>query len=460
MSHDEHGCINCGVPTEETIAMAKKMKAAFGEDRSADATTVCSYCGQAEGHTKRCSVTKFNAPEDRTDKATFVHAEWCCAEDARTRGQCPIFGCMRQRTSEAISRPSPYDSWTREEWESAARGGLSRREEEYLIQRATAPADSDLYANLLREHDAWARIARDRQAENEMLLSSIEQYTAERDAQRSAEAIPQRLCAVCDAAISRPDRICAECERTGLHGRNHPARVATDVEDEWDLQDVPFVDIVHSCPPGPDSSFVEAEREDGRGVKIGQWIERQDGTWALRIYRHNFGAAVPPIGEYHAIGNPPTEALGLVREAYRRIMKQPGAPNLVEAARLAARKVRSWAQGGLPIDAVALGWILDPLDAAIEATGTDEPRRERATPVDEASAVRRGRNQELAAVVAYLKRRAEWLRQECLRGGQCEVEQQQALWLAEALAVGRHLVDAPSPSSCPAPTNEDKESGR
>jgi hypothetical protein len=54
-----------------------------------------------------------------------------------------------------------------------------------------------------------------------------------------------------------------------------------------------FVDIVHAYPPGPDSSFVEVENEDGRGMKLGEWIERQDGVWVLRIWRHDFEAAMP-----------------------------------------------------------------------------------------------------------------------------------------------------------------------
>jgi hypothetical protein len=56
-----------------------------------------------------------------------------------------------------------------------------------------------------------------------------------------------------------------------------------------------FVDIVHTAPPGGDSSssFVEVEDEDGRSMKLGEWVERQDGTWALRVYRHHFEVAMP-----------------------------------------------------------------------------------------------------------------------------------------------------------------------
>jgi hypothetical protein len=44
------------------------------------------------------------------------------------------------------------------------------------------------------------------------------------------------------------------------------------------------IQIVFDGPPGPDSGqFVEVEDEAGRSVDVGNWVERQDGYWALRI---------------------------------------------------------------------------------------------------------------------------------------------------------------------------------
>lgn len=44
------------------------------------------------------------------------------------------------------------------------------------------------------------------------------------------------------------------------------------------------IDIVFDGPPGPNSGrFVEVEDEAGRSVDVGDWIERRDGYWALRI---------------------------------------------------------------------------------------------------------------------------------------------------------------------------------
>ena len=45
-----------------------------------------------------------------------------------------------------------------------------------------------------------------------------------------------------------------------------------------------YVDIVFDGPPGPESGrFVEVEDANGRGFRLGEWVERSDGLWALRI---------------------------------------------------------------------------------------------------------------------------------------------------------------------------------
>lgn len=45
-----------------------------------------------------------------------------------------------------------------------------------------------------------------------------------------------------------------------------------------------FVDIVFDGPPGPVTGrFVEVEDESGASISFGEWVERDDGFWALRI---------------------------------------------------------------------------------------------------------------------------------------------------------------------------------
>ena len=44
------------------------------------------------------------------------------------------------------------------------------------------------------------------------------------------------------------------------------------------------VDIVFDKPPGPERpGFVEVENDRGQSITLGEWVERGDGLWALRI---------------------------------------------------------------------------------------------------------------------------------------------------------------------------------
>lgn len=45
-----------------------------------------------------------------------------------------------------------------------------------------------------------------------------------------------------------------------------------------------FVDIVFDGPPSHESGrFVEVEDSAGASIRLGEWVERPDGYWALRI---------------------------------------------------------------------------------------------------------------------------------------------------------------------------------
>ena len=45
------------------------------------------------------------------------------------------------------------------------------------------------------------------------------------------------------------------------------------------------INIVFDGPPGPEAGrFVEVETDDGNGINIGRWHERDDGMWILRIH--------------------------------------------------------------------------------------------------------------------------------------------------------------------------------
>jgi hypothetical protein len=47
---------------------------------------------------------------------------------------------------------------------------------------------------------------------------------------------------------------------------------------------VSAINIVFDGPPGPHGGrLIDVETDDGKSVRIGEWIERPDGFWALRI---------------------------------------------------------------------------------------------------------------------------------------------------------------------------------
>ncbi len=52
-----------------------------------------------------------------------------------------------------------------------------------------------------------------------------------------------------------------------------------------DMTSVPdFIDIVFDGPPGPESGrFVEVENSDGASISGGEWLQRDDEFWVLRI---------------------------------------------------------------------------------------------------------------------------------------------------------------------------------
>lgn len=45
-----------------------------------------------------------------------------------------------------------------------------------------------------------------------------------------------------------------------------------------------IIDILFDGPPGPEAPrFVEVESPPGTSVNIGEWIDRGNGYWALRL---------------------------------------------------------------------------------------------------------------------------------------------------------------------------------
>jgi hypothetical protein len=52
-----------------------------------------------------------------------------------------------------------------------------------------------------------------------------------------------------------------------------------------------YIDIVFDGPPSERSGrLIEVESPAGKSIRIGEWIDRGDGTWALRITRDDIPA--------------------------------------------------------------------------------------------------------------------------------------------------------------------------
>ena len=44
------------------------------------------------------------------------------------------------------------------------------------------------------------------------------------------------------------------------------------------------INVIFDGPPGPEGPrFIEVETDGGRSIRAGEWQERPDGSWALRI---------------------------------------------------------------------------------------------------------------------------------------------------------------------------------
>ena len=44
------------------------------------------------------------------------------------------------------------------------------------------------------------------------------------------------------------------------------------------------INIIFDGPPGPEAGrFVEVETDDGKSLNAGEWSQRTDGLWSLRV---------------------------------------------------------------------------------------------------------------------------------------------------------------------------------
>jgi len=74
-------------------------------------------------------------------------------------------------------------------------------------------------------------------------------------------------------------------------------------------KDEKVINIIFDGPPSHESGrFVEVENDSGTSIGIGEWIDRADGYWALRITDTDFNALPPHRTDEKGGTQPPDEA--------------------------------------------------------------------------------------------------------------------------------------------------------
>lgn len=78
---------------------------------------------------------------------------------------------------------------------------------------------------------------------------------------------------------------CEECDGTGRYKRMNDIKTDQNATSEgMGARLCSAINIIFDGPPGPVAGrFVEVETDDGKSINAGEWAERTDGLWALRI---------------------------------------------------------------------------------------------------------------------------------------------------------------------------------
>lgn len=100
--------------------------------------------------------------------------------------------------------------------------------------------------------------------------------------QHEGEDCPGPGVAMTRAQLLPPDPRIGGLFTVKPHGSLEPGHGVL-VEAQINIQ---AIDVVFDGPPSHESGrFVEVEDLDGRSMSVGEWIDRGDGLWALRINR-------------------------------------------------------------------------------------------------------------------------------------------------------------------------------
>ena len=84
----------------------------------------------------------------------------------------------------------------------------------------------------------------------------------------------------CSMALNKINDLALDAIRAAPDAGKAP----TDSDPQPDAEGKGAINIVFDGPPGPEAGrFVEVEDDDGHGIKVGEWIQRENGCWNLHI---------------------------------------------------------------------------------------------------------------------------------------------------------------------------------
>lgn len=125
---------------------------------------------------------------------------------------------------------------------------------------------------------------------------------------------------------------------------------------------VEFIDVVFDGPPGRTSGrFIEVENALSQSLKAGEWLQRKDGYWVLRIKPDVFGAIVP------AVETAASESDMLVKLA--QALSTFGLSLVQDANGLLDIKPRPNATLDPIVEETTRAWLSDPVEVEDEADG-------------------------------------------------------------------------------------------
>jgi len=277
---------------------------------------------------------KLDDPVDWKVEYNRLTAELTQSEERRKRAETAALTAEQhnEKMHELVASALDYSGWERAGWKDLV--AAVEREHHALVQARAAlpPGDEQVpvaerVAQLVREHgEMVAEMMKGADPEDVASAAATlaDSNPAPTTDHRSAHSFQLTPTGETAFHSSRP-RYRVECETCNVivhpgttspeaqqrYHEKHPedaARrspvsdvyafraLASDADETSTRDRIEFIDVVCDWPPGPTSGrFVEVEDHRGHSMKVGEWLDRGDGMWALRIPMQSPAAEVGEV---------------------------------------------------------------------------------------------------------------------------------------------------------------------